>query len=610
MFGKKKKDSTTVRKVDKTFITYDGYVDGLDMFKKGDKFHRIYELSLPEYSDDFVKEILDDYTQLLFKGNKAYVIYSVKASIPEEALEKFTTIEEGKPLRLLPILEWFSLMAGFTGVEAPEALAAGKKANTMELIQPYNIKNSQTSIEMSDRIVKVMLLTGFPSKIFPGFMSELVRLSDKITVSIHAEKMDIDKCLYGLDASKDIRQMRLSVMKDFLTNTKRKGNNIYDTSVYLMIEDDAEKIEETSKVLHAFLDKYLTSVSDLDYQQRDGFLSALPMGTNKVQYARVFTEDDLRALIPVSKLRDAQNDKSAVSYGTDLIQGDITYSRLLAKENGAILSTDAKWCVEKALEEMKEYKKNVDYYIVLADEDTDTSMFVPDGLKESEQMLDLNDADDFTKQALVGRWAYESIQVNGLTSIRGLNDITKALPFAKGEHYLDDFLSALTDDNVKRSLNTRQCPTKFYYKAYESDNVGVIKATGKNKLERTMAYTIMFNMIPSCMLYSLNSEMMVSKFPQFEIRDEVTYTLLIGESKVPKFLNDGPTGNVDHVYDDVTFKRYIGSSPYLLIGEHKVAEKLKLCNANPLSKEQKSWISEPARGYLLITKEASYMMKN
>lgn len=607
----KKKEKKLVLKEDKDFIGYDGFNEELGIIKKGDLFIKPYELTVAGYAPDLPQKILDEQTELFYANGKMYVIYAVKADVPEDAAEKFKEIESRHPVKAISILLWFNLLTLFTGREELTEIPAvnkKKKDTVSSLIAPYNVKSTQKDIELTGKTGRTLLLTGFPSKIFPGFCSELLELSDKAVVSIHLKRMDIDLCLTGL-SELNARPMRKSVMKDFLTKEKAAGRDIYDTSCYVFYRGEKDELDEFIGKLDRFLDKYLVGKSDLDYQQRRATQSTLPLCNNVIKYNRVLNLSDISALLPMSHLRDAKNMPSAVPYGKDIIQGDIKYSRLLNKENGAILSTNAVWAVEKAVQEISFYKDHVPEIVVLSDRDTDTSMFVPDGENMSEQMLSLDDAPDFMKQALVSRWAFNTIAINGSVSIRKMNVLNAAVGNIKGEHYLEDFIESIKDNDVKRSLTSSPCPRKFYFRAYERGNVGVIKALGDKALEREMGYALLFDSMPkNVMVYSLNTELLVNAFPQFRVKDGVIYTLLVGTSKTPDFLSDGPTGNVDHVYDDPTVREFLHNAEFLYIGEHKIAEKLKLNLSCPMSKEQRDVITEPARGNLLITKEVSYIL--
>ena len=607
MFNKK-----AVNKIDKKFIEYDGFNEELNLLKKGDHFIKPYEVTASAYAPDLPEKILGEHTELIYMDKKIYALYSVEAATAEEAVPIFQEMEKEKLIKPISVLQWFQMVSRFTGREPIESIpeqTKHKKVPVLPLVQPYNVISSQKSISLTGETARTLILTGFPSKIFPGFASELMELSDKMIVSVHFERVDIEKCLKGL-SHMEARPARREVMKAFLTKEQEAGRYIYDTAFLIFYRGEKDEVDSFVQKLSLYLEKYLINKSDLDYQQRRAAVSALPLCYNEIRYNRVFSTKDISSLIPISRVQDAKKAPTAVPYGTDIIQGDIRYSRLLNSESGAILSTNAEWCVEKAKQEIDVYKGRGKMIVVLADKDTDTSMFVPDGMNESEQELRLDDASDFMKQALVARWAVNSVSVNHSISIRKMNALKSSIPMIKGEHYLQDFIESIKDPDIRRSLALHPCPRKFYYTAYENDGVGVIKVQGEREIEREMGYALALDSFDDeVMLYSLNSELLPCEFPQFAQKDEVIYTMLVGTSTTPGFLSDGPTGNVSHVYDDPTMKKFIGHSDFLYVGEHKIAEKLKLNKANPMSKEQREVITAPAKGHLLITKEVSYILE-
>lgn len=68
------------------------------------------------------------------------------------------------------------------------------------------------------------------------------------------------------------------------------------------------------------------------------------------------------------------------------------------------------------------------------------------------------------------------------------------------------------------------------------------------------------------------------------------------------------THNNRILYESRNFENLLAAAPFLLIGEHKVLEKLRLSERIKLNKKQREWIAEPAKGAVLMTKLAEYQL--
>jgi hypothetical protein len=62
------------------------------------------------------------------------------------------------------------------------------------------------------------------------------------------------------------------------------------------------------------------------------------------------------------------------------------------------------------------------------------------------------------------------------------------------------------------------------------------------------------------------------------------------------------------LYEDPHFSELLKTLDFFRIGEHRISGKLKLSAIVNLEKDQRNWISEPAKGSLLITKLAEYQL--
>ncbi len=655
---------STLHKTANKFITYGGYIPELDMVLNDGYYFKTYlldevnaEKSLSEgifdkktvsdkeaanrqsgkvSEDSFLKFILHYpklKIQLIASGRHIYGVLGIKAGIAEEALEQFTQFEQGFPYPAVSCEEWFSIMAGRLRFEPFCGMPQGKKAKrttAISLIQPYDVKIRQKDMELSGKTIKTLILMGYPSKLFPAFATELLEIADNLTLVIFAEQIDPKKCLDGVNLSPDIRPARKEAMKDFLKQAMKKETKLYNTCAFVMAEGLPGEVEETIQLLKSFCRKYLISAAELDYQQGEAYRSTLPLLKNHIRYHRVLTEENVMALLPWSELKKC---KKNIRYGEDVISGEVKYDRRIHRENGFILSSDYSWALEQAREEIQGYcavwaDMNEDEKIkkeeisVLAAEGTEILMFAEGGkgIKEKIQ-LSYDEAPLWLIRAAIIRWAVNGLSTNGRVMKQHLEMVLKAaealetekiekglagekislqnkengerLPVGKAEIIKEKFLSQM-GENERRALAIRPFITEYEYLLFSTTYGKVYQVKGSG-IQAELAYALLFYFLHG-IIYSLNSELLAWNMAElFQLHKDSLYTFLTQDNRA--------------FYESRRFTSLLKGADFLLVGEHKIFEKLKLSALVGLDKNQREWIAEPAKGALLMTRQVTYQMK-
>lgn len=655
---------STLHKIANKFVTYGGYIPELDMVLNDGYYFKTYLLDKKNREkmllegafnemmvsdketansqpgkvsgDSFLKLILrypELKIQLIASGRHIYGVLGIKAGTPEEALELFSQFEQGFPYPAVSCEEWFSIMTGRLRFESFCGMPQGKKARrttTISLIQPYDVRIRQKDMELSGKMVKTLILMGYPSKLFPAFATELLEIADNLTLVVFAEQIDSKKCLDGVNLSQDIRPARKEAMKDFLKQAIKRGTKLYNTCAFVMAEGLPGEVEETIQLLKLFCRKYLISASELDYQQGEAYRSTLPLLKNHIRYHRVLTEENVKALLPWSELKKC---KKNIHYGEDVISGEVKYDRRIHQENGFILSSDYSWALTQARKEIQGYcaawvdmneneKIEKEEIFVLAGEGTEISMFAEGGkgIKEKIQ-LSYDEAPLWLIRAAIIRWAVNGLSTNGRVMKQHLEMVLKAaealeaekiemglagekinlwnqenggrLSIGKAEKLKEKFLSQM-GENERRALAIRLFITEYEYLLFSTTYGKVYQVKGSG-IQAELAYALLFYCMHG-IIYSLNSELLAWNTAElFQLHKDSLYTFLTQDNRV--------------FYESRRFANLLKDADFLLIGEHRIFEKLKLSALVGLDKNQREWIAEPAKGVLLMTRQVTYQMK-
>jgi hypothetical protein len=608
IFGKNKKKK---KKYEKDFLKYGGCVSELDLFATADgMFYRVYRPDLPldQYDADKIHKMLrpidgECRLQFVISDDRVYELIGIEADDVYDANEKFDLMESVNfPADRVSCLNWSEMMAYRTiFAERPSV-----KKKMIDSLQPYNLTRKQKTLEISGKTAKTLLLIGYPSKVFAGFTTELMKLSPRLTLSIHAQELDAQTCLDGLNSTDMIRPARREMMKRFLTETMEKEGHIYNTCALISLVGLPGEIEDDYKKLSEYCKKYLINLSELDYQQGIAFASTLPMLQNYIRYNRVMTADNLEALLPWSALGESEK---TVCYGSDAIVGKVFYDRRVLNESGFIVSSDPNWARSQMINEIKRYQETGSESISIVSVGDPELPGLTDLEKPKKTAIDYNKRADFwLYETAVMRWAIDRFSTNGKTmrkhieAVRNASDVASFRSDKKDMSdkermagYLDRFLSTF-NDNDRRVLTSSEFPHIFRITIRETNYGKVYQIPADLKeSERQMAYALMVHSLKVGIVYSLNTECFawyLSSF--FKPNTDVLYTFLTKDNYT--------------LYESDRFAEIYNECPFLLAGEHKTAEKLRLCSVTGMTKDERAWISEPARGAVFVSQLVNYML--
>jgi len=162
------------------------------------------------------------------------------------------------------------------------------------------------------------------------------------------------------------------------------------------------------------------------------------------------------------------------------------------------------------------------------------------------------------------------------------------------KEFIEQFLSEM-GENEKRALLVRPLITEYEVLETSMEHGVFYQVTG-SKVQAELAYALLFYSLHG-IVYSLNSELLVwNPVEMFRLHKDSLYTFLTQDNRT--------------LYESRCFARMLKDAPFLLIGEHKIFEKLKLSEVIGLDKKQREWISEPAKGALFMTKLVMYQLLN
>jgi len=295
-----------------------------------------------------------------------YLIFSLASNYPEEARERFEGIEKKAkdlfwnlcetPVRRLSPAERLQLIysvynAGGNAFGARAGMSSDDVSldnlrymhmTTKDLVAPQSVKVTKDNVLLNDKLyAKSFFISSFPLALSPNLISELSSVSSTMVLSSFYEVLPTDR---GFEAAKDavaqdtvirtrhdkttiadrkagkvIQQRELldhsedayfsGLALDTFTDAKAAGTKVFLTTfVITLYSDNLVDLAKDTRMLLLSGSKFAFQIKPLDYAQKEGLQSALPLADCKIDAKRALTTEKLCALNPLDiqdSLRDS-----------------------------------------------------------------------------------------------------------------------------------------------------------------------------------------------------------------------------------------------------------------------------------------------------------------
>ena len=368
----------------KYMVGYQAYYPEINMIRTAAGYSKLYRMNDIEGNDrveyeaavkKYLKFSKDCSVQISHINNEDYIIFTVKAITPEQALTMLNSLNVTFEEVALP--EWFSAITAITRfqpfTEIQQIGRVNKKGKpegtVLPHLQPFYstpkfdpkgkvIRNTDTKIfPVNDMFVRTVVVTNFPEYIYPSLFTELTKVTDKIVTALFLREIDKTKCAYSFDnfadrIEKNMNRNRAKEMKEALKDNTKLINTCLLISVY---GDTTTEVNTAVDNIRTIARRYLSDINVLDHQQVEAYQSVLPLGQNRIMLNKVLMQDDLTGLMPLSWCRHVSN---GIYYGHETETGkDIYHNRVITRKSGFILGSDPTMVQKRIINEAEQLVK-------------------------------------------------------------------------------------------------------------------------------------------------------------------------------------------------------------------------------------------------------------
>lgn len=211
-----------------------------------------------------------------------------------------------------------------------------------DLIAPDALQINTNHIQVGNRLVRTIFVTGYPRTSTIGWLNRLYSYGENIDISIHIEPLNTEKVIKALN--KKITQyttsQRMDAMKgkisdisvdsakydaeDLRSSLHNGMEKLFYQAIYITVsgknEDELDSITEEIETLCGTIGLVTRHAI---FQQEQGFTTTLPLGQDRVGFRRNFDTSSLATCLPIVSAELTMTEGTPILYGLNMINGSL-----------------------------------------------------------------------------------------------------------------------------------------------------------------------------------------------------------------------------------------------------------------------------------------------
>ena len=357
-------------------MNWEDFVKRIEIAAQGDHFDHIREL----YTQMLRKQFLNGATTVLSKTK--YLTLTIEARDSKTARARFSRIvmDALNHFKVMGALakelgggEWLETLHGILHPDGERFALNGAGLplpvlrSVQDFIAPSSFRFGEArKFTMADKFCAVSFLQISAPEMDDRMLTELLDTDSGLLVSLHIRSMDQNEAIKTVKRKiTDIDSMKIDAQKkavregfdmdiiptDLATYAGEAKNILRDlqsrnermflmTFLVVNFADSKQKLENDLLRAASVAQKYNCSLVRLDFQQEDGFVSALPLGVNRIKIQRGLTTSAVAVFVPFTT-QEIFHGGEALYYGLNATSGNMILAdrKKLKTPNGMILGT-------------------------------------------------------------------------------------------------------------------------------------------------------------------------------------------------------------------------------------------------------------------------------
>lgn len=202
----------------------------------------------------------------------------------------------------------------------------------LDLISYAGLKEESSYLQINDKFVRTMFVSGYPYVASTGWLSMLINFNHNIDISYHIEQIDpmialpkLIRKITELESTKRTMLKEGRVIGSEITDPlesamelkdkiQRGMEKLFQISIYMTItENNLSDLDKTTKLLETIMQTRLFYIKSATFQQIEGLQSILPRSENKLAQKRNLDSSSAALTFPFVSSELVQ--ESGILYG-------------------------------------------------------------------------------------------------------------------------------------------------------------------------------------------------------------------------------------------------------------------------------------------------------
>ncbi len=238
----------------------------------------------------------------------------------KKAVKNFKPIKDWKRRQLKKSLENQAINITYGGQDQ------------LDLISYAGLKEESSYLQINDKFVRTMFVSGYPYVASTGWLSMLINFNHNIDISYHIEQVDpmialpkLIRKITELESTKRTMLKEGRVIGSEITDPlesamelkdkiQRGMEKLFQISIYMTItENNLSDLDKTTKLLETIMQTRLFYIKPATFQQIEGLKSILPRSENKLAQKRNLDSSSAALTFPFVSSELVQ--ESGILYG-------------------------------------------------------------------------------------------------------------------------------------------------------------------------------------------------------------------------------------------------------------------------------------------------------
>lgn len=222
----------------------------------------------------------------------------------------------------------------------PEEIYKAATLETRDMIAPAALKVQSKHLNLGEKIARTYFVVSYPRYLTDNWFTPIINLPEIFDVSIHIHPVDTSDILKKFE--KKVAEVQSQIeertdkgvvrdpildtayrdLEDLRDSLQQAQEKMFEVGLYMTVYADTEQeLVEIETKIKSILESKLVYLKPALFQQKEGFLSTLPIATDELEVHQKLNSEPLSSLFPFVSFD--LTDEDGILYGINRQNGSL-----------------------------------------------------------------------------------------------------------------------------------------------------------------------------------------------------------------------------------------------------------------------------------------------